>query len=160
LPEALLGGLTKRALTDAGKTEMRRNPDGTSKRGAHSRGDFTDVEWAQKQQKAVEGQRLAWGCIFHMDKKPFKYNLNAEQPRRYRFDGCIQTDGFAVSVHVEHPEVQLSKQKGEYRSYPETDYLQDLPQDELVELQGRGIVAIDPGVARFSALNALNVVLM
>lgn len=91
--------------------------------------------------KAIkDNQERVWNTYFNLDKRIF-------HQKNYRFNYTMQTDGVGVSLLFVH------KQYSGKRNCPTCDtqqeynfdYIEDLPKEELSELEDKNIIGCDPG---------------
>jgi transposase len=124
LPKTLLQGKTKTSYKSAGRTS------GTKRK------DRTDEEKRASDLKRFDGHDAIWGLVLRTN--------DFLQPSCWRFNGMIQTDGYACTLYMKkHDDHSF---KGKYTQYPRRSGIDDLPQALVVEHPELcRVVGVDPG---------------
>ena len=135
--------MTKVSLREEAKTPKKRDVNNNLKcKGKDPEKDFSDPEWAAKEDKRIEGQIKMWGLLLDFSKRPLKSGPE------WRFDTKIQTDGVSCSLYMEKRSVQVLKKcvKGAaFKEHVKENYVEDLSDDQRLELRGKRVISIDPG---------------
>jgi hypothetical protein len=122
LPKTLLQGKTQKSYSEAGRTS------------GVKRKDRSEEEKLASDLKRFEGHDAIWGLV-----------LNTEDIQgSWRFNGMIQTDGYACNLYLKKRDDRSLK--GKYNEYPKRSTVDKLPRP-LVEHPERGcrVIGVDPG---------------
>jgi hypothetical protein len=120
LPESLLQGNGKKSYKEAGRTSGKRK-------------DRTDEEKLASDLKRFDGHDAIWDLVLR---------TNDLQPS-WRFNGMIQTDGYACTLYMKKRDDRSFK--GKYNKYPRRSGVDKLPQALVDHPERCRVVGVDPG---------------
>ena len=121
LPKTLLQGKTLKSYTEAGRTS------------GVKRKDRSEEEKLASDLKRFEGHDAIWGLVLHTE----------DIQGSWRFNGMIQTDGYACNLYLKKRDDRSLK--GKYNEYPKRSFVDKLPRPLVEHPERCRVIGVDPG---------------